>query len=544
MLSLIHSHLQWKVIALTTSIAVGLTSIVALIPQASGEAGDTSVIVQKTFTITAYYSPLPDQSVYLTGTLSGDRRINGNGTNGADGTPVFPGFIAAPSTYAFGTKIHCPPFISGVVHDRGGAIVKSGVRGNQHDRLDLWAGRGEEGLKKALFWGKRSLTCTVYAPGTEAPAIFANLPDGNLSKYALSLLKKAIPGQALVSNMNHYFELLENLGYNPNDEDHRIAFQIRHEIIKNEDDPAAGNIGPNTKKKLENLSQKIAKTLPKEGLEFGHEGEEVKKLQSLLHDAGYLAVKPTGAFKELTKEALVKFQLDQKLIDRVAHRAAGYVGPGTKKALQKIAAKNFGISKQDHVMIRELKMDEIRALAVTASEAFNKEVPDRPVSEPKDPVKDALTALTREWIQDHTEDASSEIAVNKTALANVNQKIQPLVSPFTMRLGPGIRHPEVKKLQVFLKEKGFFAGELITEVFGTETKKAVIAFQLQQKLIASKTQADAGIVGPKTLAVLNALHYQDEYSLPIAVASKVRAPAVHPRDLKIGKSTPLSSRPS
>ena len=62
-----------------------------------------------------------------------------------------------------------------------------------------------------------------------------------------------------------------------------------------------------------------------------------------------------------------------------------------------------------------------------------------------------------------------------------------------MRLGPGINNPEVKKLQVFLKEKGFFSGELITEVFGKETKKAVITFQMQHQIIASKTQADAGI---------------------------------------------------
>jgi peptidoglycan hydrolase-like protein with peptidoglycan-binding domain len=372
----------------------------------------------------------------------------------------------------------------------------------------------------------------VYAPGQEAPQIFANLPDGNLSKYVLSFLKKAIPEQALVSDMNRYFEILETLGYNPNDEDHRIAFQMRYQIIKDEKDPAAGNIGPNTRKKLENLSKEITKAIPKEGLELGHEGEEVRKLQALLHEAGYLSVKPTGAFKEMTQEALVKFQMDQKLINTVAHQAAGYLGPGTKKALQKIAAKTFGISKQDQVTIHELKMDEIQALAVAASEALN-QVPEQPIAEPKDPMKDALTALTREWIQDHAADELSEMTVNKIELAKVNQKIQPLVSPFTMRLGPGIKHPEVKKLQVFLKEKGFFSGELITEVFGKETKKAVIAFQIQHQVIASKTQADAGIIGSKTLAVLNALYYQDEYSLPIAVASKIRAPAVHPRDLKI-----------
>lgn len=48
------------------------------------------------FIVTAYYSPLPDQSFYLKGNYDAEKKLNGNGTNGASGVPVFTGMIAAP----------------------------------------------------------------------------------------------------------------------------------------------------------------------------------------------------------------------------------------------------------------------------------------------------------------------------------------------------------------------------------------------------------------------------------------------------------------
>lgn len=67
----------------------------------SGYAAD----VKKDFIVTAYYSPLPDQSFYLKGSYEAEKILNGNGTHGASGKPVFVGMIAAPKTYNFGTRI-------------------------------------------------------------------------------------------------------------------------------------------------------------------------------------------------------------------------------------------------------------------------------------------------------------------------------------------------------------------------------------------------------------------------------------------------------
>lgn len=55
----------------------------------------------RTFIVTAYYSPLPNQDRYLMGSYEADLRLNGNGTHGASGKPVYVGMLAAPKHYEF-----------------------------------------------------------------------------------------------------------------------------------------------------------------------------------------------------------------------------------------------------------------------------------------------------------------------------------------------------------------------------------------------------------------------------------------------------------
>jgi len=115
----------------------------------------------QTFIISAYYSPLAGQDKYVTGSYKGDIRLNGGGVHGADGTPVYPGMIAAPKGYLFGTKMTIPGLGTVAVHDRGGAIVHSGVRKNAYDRLDVWMGYGDAGRSRAMKWGKRTVDVVV-----------------------------------------------------------------------------------------------------------------------------------------------------------------------------------------------------------------------------------------------------------------------------------------------------------------------------------------------------------------------------------------------
>ena len=114
--------------------------------------------IRKTFIVTGYYSPLKGQSWYAQGNYAAEIKMNGKGTNGASGKPVHAGMIAAPKTYAFGTRIRLDGMGDFTVEDRGGAIVRAGQRGYEHDRIDIWMGRGEPALNKAMQFGKREVS--------------------------------------------------------------------------------------------------------------------------------------------------------------------------------------------------------------------------------------------------------------------------------------------------------------------------------------------------------------------------------------------------
>ena len=71
----------------------------------------------------------------------------------ASGTRAKPGTIAADTRrYPFGTVMKIPGYGWGVVEDRGGAI--------KGDHIDLFF----KSRKKALQWGKRNKTVTIWIP--------------------------------------------------------------------------------------------------------------------------------------------------------------------------------------------------------------------------------------------------------------------------------------------------------------------------------------------------------------------------------------------
>ena len=102
---------------------------------------------------TAYYGPLPGQNEYATDSYRGDIEINGTGVT-RSGKEVRVGHIAADwSVLPEGTEVYVPGYGDGVVEDTGGAI--------QGKRIDLFMGYGQEGLERALEWGRRTVTITV-----------------------------------------------------------------------------------------------------------------------------------------------------------------------------------------------------------------------------------------------------------------------------------------------------------------------------------------------------------------------------------------------
>lgn len=112
---------------------------------------------KRTFIVTAYYSPLSGQTFFYKPSYQDEVILNGGGLYGASGKKVFNGMLAAPQSYDFGDIVYFPSLGIGEVADRGGAIVQSGERWHSYDRIDIWMGKWEEWLAKALTFGKKTL---------------------------------------------------------------------------------------------------------------------------------------------------------------------------------------------------------------------------------------------------------------------------------------------------------------------------------------------------------------------------------------------------
>ncbi len=400
---------------------------------------------EQEFIITAYYSPLPDQCCYVKGSFAADMILNGEGTNGADGTEVYPGMAAAPKEYPFGTRITLPGIGTVAVHDRGGAInvLDSGVH-----RLDLWVGKGEEGLARALAFGVRRVKATVYPLGSAMPeehldlasltAPLETLKSFRVAESSLSSLRAekgdksmsvkllqqelkllgyldAAPNgnfgdatEAAIKDFQKDYDILDSAGVldertaaflavvsarakakkdslaflagtelRPADAATLkrvlrylgfykgrttpiadaaltkavVAFQQKHLLIANAEDPVAGTLGPKTRAlirtswskrmvaaKAEDLLfvQRIKDVIAEKGilvgafLAEGDKGKEVRKLQQFLADRGYLnAARATGTFGGETVSALTAYQIDAGIIKKATDKGSGFAGPAT-----------------------------------------------------------------------------------------------------------------------------------------------------------------------------------------------------------------------
>lgn len=141
---------------------------------------DTPSTEVRYFYVTAYYSPLPGQKRYTTGSYAWDVRLNWNGTHAASWKAVHAWILAAPRNYSFWTKIELEWIGVWVVEDRGWAIVNHGERWFEYDRIDVWMWYGDEWLERALKWWKRKIKWKVV-PETRAVSI--EFDDSVVVKY-------------------------------------------------------------------------------------------------------------------------------------------------------------------------------------------------------------------------------------------------------------------------------------------------------------------------------------------------------------------------
>lgn len=268
------------------------------------ESSDGVYPYDQTFVISAYYSPLPCQQKYATGSYEADIRLNGHGIHGADGTDVYPGMIAAPKTIPFGTKMNIPGIGIVAVHDRGGAIVPAGQRGYSYNRLDIWMGYGDKGLQRALNWGKRTVTVTVYGI-SDAVIEEIYLSDYSEDEYVPNDCSYAAPASNPATTVSTALSVIKE-----DDETTKLAKKYNLELAE----------------KLSNY------------LEPGIKGDNVRKLQEELRRLNFYKTEPSGVYDEVTEHAVFKFQQSQDIVGDKDETGAGIFGPKTREKLNEIIA--------------------------------------------------------------------------------------------------------------------------------------------------------------------------------------------------------------
>lgn len=427
---------------LVTVVVAGFVSpFTAVLDTLEGSTSELSYPYERVFTISAYYSPLPCQDRYATGNYYSDIRLNGNGTNGADGTPVYPGMVAAPKTYAFGTKMYIPGIGIVGVHDRGGAILASnGVEG-VYDRLDIWMGYGDIGLKRALDWGKRTVAVTVYGVNS---TMGENITLDGFSQA------EAVPNECVL------------------DETPQVTVETTYEEVEyyTEDEELS-----------EEIESIIFSGTFSSGLSLGDQGDQVRALQEELNKLNYYKGEIHGIYDELTQHATFKFQQSQGLVGSASNAGAGIFGPKTMDRLNEIiSARNY-----TKVLVAAATYEKEQAVIIAQAEA--------------EAEADAVAVAVAE-VETEAEPVV-EVAMEEEVVTVEDKAL------LASELDFGIVSADVRKLQEFLRDQGYYNGVLITNYFGPITKDALIAFQLDNNLISDAEDIGAGRVGPGTMKIIN-----------------------------------------
>ena len=354
-------------------LALGITvllNIVAL--SVSANDVDLSECKKTIFSVTAYYSPLPDQKFFIKWDFLKETKLNGQGVVGASGKKVFNGMIAAPSKYKFGTKIYLPGLGWWEVADRGGAIVAAGQRWEKYDRLDLWFWKWESALIKAISFGKKKLVGYVCSEDKEVKLGFdlskIKVYDRFFEKTFWIVPLYAGRKDPWVTVLQRH---LTSLGYlSSNDITGYFGSKTKQAVCKfqqdyrvvSSDSPRCGYFGPRTRWALkfalltkgESLipDLKLSSSMPlvafagnvsvltdvkivfDRPFKRWDRWEDIKTLQRLLKKEGIFKKEVTGVFDKYTIDALFEFQKRYWILDDNAALALrGYMWPSTRKKL-------------------------------------------------------------------------------------------------------------------------------------------------------------------------------------------------------------------
>lgn len=422
-------------------------------------AAEPAAPYQQEFIITAYYSPLPDQCCYVKGSFGADMILNGEGEHGADGTEVYPGMAAAPKSFAFGTRINLPGIGTVTVHDRGGAIqdLKNNVA-----RLDLWVGKGEEGLARALAFGVRHVTATVYPVGSKQPANALDLtvlaaPLETLRAFATSepslLSLRADKGDRSLS-VKLLQQQLQKLGYLDTTPNGNFGDATQTALKAFNTDMGLNEPSDSISERTAAFLAVMAGRSTRDALAFltttdPLRPDDIATIKRSLRYLGFYKGRTNTLVSKSFTDAVIAFQKSKQLITDASDSGAGTMGPRTRKAL--------------------------RAL----------------------------------WLQHIVAGAAEQLLFTQRIAELVDQKGL-LVSDF---IGVGDSGADVRRLQQFLAAREYLSKDKVTGTFGKETEKALIAYQKQSGIITHASSRGAGFAGPATLAQIRSDTEKDVYRL-------------------------------
>lgn len=499
------------------------------------------------YVVSAYYSPLPGQSFYATGTYVGDIRLNGGGVTTASGVKVADAtgaFLAAPPCFEFGTILEFEGMGNYIILDRGGAIKGS--------RLDLWTGYGEEGLRAALSWGKR--TVEVNTLGKDANVELVAKAEWKLPPK-LSFLKgvDSNPFQSLDNikigdtgaKVAVLQQLLTDIGYFVDDVDGYFGLSTKTALLEMDKDygeivsiniSPIGALGNTTIAEVEELvmtaRRKFEEDIPATNLGLGSKGIDVLNLQKSLKKLGY-TLDLSEVFDEMTEEALIAFQIKEGVIDSRDHVAAGYFGTQTQAKLKE--SLKISLPDQVGVIVEDESYDFL-----PNNEMFENTIKLGETSEDVRKLQEVLRRMSLFRIEPTgyfgpvTQHAVIKMQLKYNLIDRVSEEGAGVVGPSTRRLlnrfqnqylkrlntefkaydvtqnklfdtelSLGDNSKEVFKLQKFLQEQGYLDSVLLTKFYGDMTFKAMAEYKIDNNLIDNVSEFNSGNLDNDTIEFIN-----------------------------------------
>jgi peptidoglycan hydrolase-like protein with peptidoglycan-binding domain/3D (Asp-Asp-Asp) domain-containing protein len=422
---------------------------------------------ERTFIVTAYYSPLPNQSFYLRWNYEDEVVLNGEWVRWASGKKVFPWMLAAPKNYPFWTKIELEWVGIWSVEDRGWAIVNAGKRWYEHDRIDVWMWYGDEWLRKALSWWKRKVKWVVYWKINKTPTIsLSNIKWTN--KNSITQVNKSFNifyNWIWKDSSKEEIELLQKFlkevwiydgdidgKYNINLINNLYTFQKKYNIVTEPDDIWAGYWWIQTRKKIQKMYKdwefKAKNTIKEKEFELFSQPisstspeEHIKELQEFFTSIEYYDGEINGKYDDIFS-TVVDYQIEKNLIKDEKEQAAWYWGPKTRSQ-----------AKVDYEAFQEKKRKE---------QEFIKKMEN----------------------------------LKLQSLSKADEMIQNIWNIEKWDTGSNVR-----ELQKTLKKLWFFE-EKDTAIFWDKTEEAILKYQISKELIQKKGDIWAGKVWPKTKEAL------------------------------------------